>query len=152
MGFLSALGRVLFAFFFLFSAWQEFNAFGVDGGPIAKVYGTKVDFLKDRATSYLGVEVPAVEIKHVVAAGIALKGVGGILFILGSSVGAYLLLLHLVIITPVLHDFANYSNPEFLRVFTQDLALFGTLLFFLGMKNSIHIRQSKRRSPKSKKN
>lgn len=93
--------------------------------------------------------------KHLVAATIALKGIGGIIFIFGSSLGAYLLLLHQLIATPILYDFYNYDSEEkefaqlFIK-FTQNLALCGALLFFIGMKNSIPRRQSKKKVPKTK--
>jgi len=105
----------------------------------------------------LGVAVPHIELKHVIAATIALKGLGGLLFILSCSLGSYLLLLYLAIVTPIVHDFYNYDmeKAEFAQIFgkfTQDLALIGALLFFLGMKNSIPKRQAKKKAPKAKTN
>ncbi|XP_077241993.1 uncharacterized protein LOC143882335 [Tasmannia lanceolata] len=155
MGFTSFAGRVLFASVFILSAWQEFNEFGDDGGPSAKVFKPKFGILTNHITSNLGVQLPEIEIKHIVAAAIALKGIGGILFIFGSSLGAYLLVLHLAITTPILYDFYNYDieKPEFLLLFvkfTQNLALFGALLFFLGMKNMIPKRLPKKKVTKTK--
>ncbi|XP_077226055.1 uncharacterized protein LOC143859237 [Tasmannia lanceolata] len=155
MGFTSFVGRVLFASVFILSAWQEFNEFGDDGGPAAKVFKPKFDVFTNHVTSNLGVHLPEIEIKHVVAAAIALKGIGGILFIFGSTLGAYLLVLHLAIASPILYDFYNYDieKPEFLQLFvkfTQNMALFGALLFFLGMKNSIPKRQPKKKVTKTK--
>nr|DAD36744.1 TPA_asm: hypothetical protein HUJ06_007385 [Nelumbo nucifera] len=92
MGFISFIGRVLFASVFILSAWQEFNEFGVDGGPAAKALRPKFDVLTNHVTSNLGVQVPEIEIKHLVAGAVALKGIGGIFFIFGSCFGAYLLL------------------------------------------------------------
>ncbi|OVA02438.1 HR-like lesion-inducer [Macleaya cordata] len=155
MGFISFAGRVFFASVFILSAYQEFNEFGVDGGPAAKALRPKFDAFTHHVTHNLGVQVPEVEIKHLVAAAIALKGIGGTLFIFGSSLGAYLLLLHQAIITPIVYDFYNYDSEkkEFMKLFvkfTESLALFGALLFFLGMKNSIPKRQAKKKAPKSK--
>ncbi|KAL3578058.1 hypothetical protein D5086_019562 [Populus alba] len=99
--------------------------------------------------------------KHAVAAAISVKAFGSLLFIFGSSVGAYLLLLHQIIITPILYDFYNYDadTKEFnllFAKFAQNLALFGALLFFIGMKNSIPRRQLKKklehRTPSTSKN
>ncbi|KAF8394298.1 hypothetical protein HHK36_020505 [Tetracentron sinense] len=182
MAFASFLGRLLFASVFIFSAWQEFNEFGVDGGPAAKALRPKFNIFTNHVTSNLGVQVPEIEIKHLVTATIALKGVGGILFIFGGSIGAYLLvftqnlccllwifrwakqirirvslsmqLLHQMIATPILYDFYNYDidEKEFAQLFikfTQSMALFGALLFFIGMKNSIPRRQLKK-APKTK--
>uniref|UniRef100_A0A804NZY5 DCD domain-containing protein n=1 Tax=Zea mays TaxID=4577 RepID=A0A804NZY5_MAIZE len=107
-------------------------------------------------SAHLGVAVPHIELKHVVAATIGLKGLGSLLFILSSSLGAYLLLLYLALITPIIHDFYNYDmeKAEFAGLFakfTQDLALIGALLFFLGMKNSIPKRQGGKKSPRRRR-
>ncbi|XP_042493584.1 uncharacterized protein LOC122073121 [Macadamia integrifolia] len=155
MGFTSFLGRVVFASVFILSAWQEFNEFGVDGGPAAKALRPKYNVFTGHVSSHLGVQVPQVELKHIVAATIALKGIGGILFIFGSSFGAYLLLLHQLLATPILYDFYNYDTDKkefgvlFVK-FTQSLALLGAILFFLGMKNSVPKRQPKKKAPKTK--
>eukprot|EP00262_Sarcandra_glabra_P019979 TRINITY_DN778_c0_g1_i1.p1 TRINITY_DN778_c0_g1~~TRINITY_DN778_c0_g1_i1.p1 ORF type:complete len:158 (-),score=20.72 TRINITY_DN778_c0_g1_i1:229-702(-) len=155
MGFTSFAGRVLFASVFIVSAWQEFNEFGLDGGPSAKAFNPKYNLFTNHVSSNLEVQVPKIEIKNLVAAAIALKGIGGVLFIFGSSVGAYLLLLNLAFTAPILYDFYNHDidKPEFFQVFLkfiQMVALFGALLFFLGMKNSIPKRQPKKKITKTK--
>ncbi|URD79005.1 Nicotiana lesion-inducing like [Musa troglodytarum] len=157
MGFVSFAGRVLFASVFLLSAYQEFNEFGVDGGPAAEALRPKYNVFMKHVSSHLGIVVPHIEMKHVIASTIYLKGFGGILFIFSSSFGAYLLLLYLALITPVMYDFYNYEveKPEFAQLFSkfaQNLALFGALLFFLGIKNSILRRQPKKKASKSKTN
>ncbi|XP_065019391.1 uncharacterized protein LOC135583592 isoform X2 [Musa acuminata AAA Group] len=154
MGLVSFAGRVFFASVFLLAAYQEFSEFGVDGGPAAKSLRPKYNLFMKHVSSHLGIVVPHVEMKHVIASTIFLKGFGGLLFIFSSSFGAYLLLLYLAFITPVVYAFYNYDieKPEFVQLFSkfaQNLALFGALLFFLGMKNSIPRRQPKK-VPKSK--
>ncbi len=155
MAFISFLGRVLFVSVFVLSAWQEFNEYGVDGGPAAKSLHPKFGVFSKHVLTHTGLQVPDFEIKLLVAGAIALKGLGGLLFIFGSSLGAYLLLLHQAIATPILYDFYNYDTDkkEFAVLFvkfTQSLALFGGLLFFIGMKNSIPRRTLKKKAPKSK--
>ncbi|KAJ4722644.1 HR-like lesion-inducing protein-related [Melia azedarach] len=155
MGFFSFLGRVLFASLFILSAWQMFNDFGVDGGPAAKELIPKLAVAKKHISSLLGVAVPDIEIRHIVATAIFLKGIGGILFVIGNTFGAFLLLVYLVFTTPLLYDFYNYSpkDSEFdplLNEFLQSVALFGALLFFIGMKNLIPRRQLKKKGPKAK--
>ncbi|XP_021898411.1 uncharacterized protein LOC110815065 [Carica papaya] len=157
MAFASFLGRVLFASVFILSAYQEFNEFGVDGGPAGKALKPKLKVFTNHVHATAGIQVPETEIKHLVAASIALKGFGGVLFIFGSSFGAYLLILHQLITTPILHDFYNYDNEqkEFTQLFikfTQNMALFGALLFYIGMKNSIPRRQQKKKVQKAKTN
>ncbi|XP_015580941.1 uncharacterized protein LOC8276159 isoform X2 [Ricinus communis] len=125
MAFASFVGRVLFASVFILSAWQEFNDFGVDGGPAAKSFAPKFNVFSRHVSSNTGFQVPPVE------------------------------LLHQAVVTPILYDFYNYDadKKEFHQLFTkftQNLALFGALLFFIGMKNSIPRRQLKKKTPKSK--
>ncbi|KAB2009508.1 hypothetical protein ERO13_D10G154200v2 [Gossypium hirsutum] len=155
MALVSFVGRVLFASMFILSAWQEFNEFGVDGGPAAKALKPKFNVFSKTVTAHTGVEVPEFNIKVLVAAAVAFKGVGGILFIFGSTIGAYLLALQQVIITPILYDFYNYDTEKkefglLFSKFSQNLALLGALLFFIGMKNSIPRRQLKKKAPKTK--
>ncbi|KAI3960103.1 hypothetical protein MKW98_016827 [Papaver atlanticum] len=156
MGFISFAGRVLFASVFILAAWQEFSEFGVDGGPAAKALKPKYELLTNHLTSSLGLQVPDIEIKHLVAASVAFKGIGGVLFIFGSSLGAYLLLLHQLAASPVLHAICNTGLAkidfvELLLKYSQVIAVFGALLFFLGMKNSIPKRQpAKKKGPKAK--
>ncbi|XP_050132910.1 uncharacterized protein LOC126608941 isoform X1 [Malus sylvestris] len=116
MGFVSFLGRVLFASIFILSAWQAFNEFGVDGGPAAKDLAPKFNVFKKNLSAKLGVAIPEIEeflvqVRHLAAGVVAMKGLGGLLFVLNSSFGASLLLLQLAITTPLIYDFYNYS-PE----------------------------------------
>ncbi|KAK7396425.1 hypothetical protein VNO78_17424 [Psophocarpus tetragonolobus] len=155
MAFSSFLGRVLFASVFILSAYQELNAYGVDGGPTAKALRPKFDAYAHQVHSKFGFQLPDIDMKFLVAGAIVLKGTGGILFILGSSFGAVLLLLHQMIATPILYDFYNYDSEdkEFIQLFikfTQNMGLFGALLFFIGMKSSIPRRQPKKKAPKTK--
>jgi len=155
MAFVSFLGRVLFASVFILSAWQEFNEFGVDGGPAAKSLGPKFHVFQKHVSTNTGLQVPDLEMKILVGASIGMKALGGLLFIFGSSLGAYLLLLHQAIATSILYDFYNYEldTKEFAQLFikfTQSLALLGALFFFIGMKNSMPRRTLRRKAPKTK--
>ncbi|KAM7485211.1 hypothetical protein LguiA_001220 [Lonicera macranthoides] len=155
MGFFSFLGRVLFASLFILSAWQMYNEFGSDGGPAAKEMAPKLAGVQRYLASKLGKDGVNVDIRHFVAASIALKGFGGFLFVFGSSLGAYFLLYNLLLTTPLLYDFYNYEygEPQFIQLlqeFLQRVALFGALLFFIGMKNSIPRKQLKKKTPKTK--
>ncbi|XP_039017742.1 uncharacterized protein LOC120148801 [Hibiscus syriacus] len=155
MALVSFVGRVLFASVFILSAWQEFNEFGVDGGPAAKALKPKFNVFSKTVTSHTGLEVPEFDIKYLVAAGVAFKSVGGLLFIFGSTMGAYLLALQQVIITPILYDFYNYDTEKkefglLFSKFSQNFALLGALLFFIGMKNTLPWRQLKKKALKTK--
>ncbi|CAI8603051.1 unnamed protein product [Vicia faba] len=159
MGFFSFLGRVLFASLFILSAWQMFNEFDSTGGPFSKELIPKLTIVRKNLSSKLGVAIPdfsATYVRQVVATIIFLKGVGGILFVFGSTFGSFLLLSHLALTTPILYDFYNYrpTKPEYgllLNEFILNAALFGALLFFIGMKNSIPRKQfRKKTTPKTK--
>ncbi|EPS72399.1 hypothetical protein M569_02360 [Genlisea aurea] len=151
MGFFSFLGRVFFASIFILSAWQMFNEFGDDGGPAAKEWGVKLSHAK----KLIGKTNLQYDVRTLVAAIIFLKSFGGVLFVLGSSFGAYLLIYYLTLSTPLLYDFYNYqvSDSRFhalLHEFLQNVALVGALLYFLGMKSSILRRQLRKKNPKPK--
>ncbi|KAK4421823.1 hypothetical protein Salat_2132900 [Sesamum alatum] len=157
MAFVSFLGRVLFVSVFVLSAYQEFNEFGVDGGPAAKQLRPKFNVFSKHVATQTGFQLPHVEMKHLILGAIIMKGVGSLLFVFGSSFGAFLLLLHQAISAPILYDFYNYDadKKEFAQLFvkfTQNLALLGALLFFIGMKNSMPRRPAKKRAPKAKTN
>ncbi|RDY09629.1 hypothetical protein CR513_05969, partial [Mucuna pruriens] len=155
MGFSSFLGRVLFASLFILSAWQMFNEFDANGGPISGELVPKLTIVKKNLSSKLGVALPDVDARQFIATIIFLKGVGGILFVFGSTLGSFLLLLHLALTTPLLYDFYNYraGKPKYnqlLNEFLLNTALFGALLFFIGMKNSIPRSQLRKKTPKAK--
>ncbi|XP_055832352.1 uncharacterized protein LOC129901247 [Solanum dulcamara] len=156
MGFLSFLGRVLFASVFILSAWQMFNEFGEDGGPAAKELAPKVAGLQDFLESKMGAGAPKIDVRHVVAAFMVLKGLGGLLLVFGSFTGAVLLMCYLIMATPLLHDDISHFNlgePQYLialQEFLQCVAFLGALLFFVGMKNSINRRLPKKKTHKPK--
>ncbi|KAL7124065.1 hypothetical protein ABFS83_14G023600 [Erythranthe nasuta] len=155
MGFFSFLGRVLFASIFILSAWQMFNEFGDDGGPTTKEWAPKLATLKKSIDDIIGKNIFHLDARTFVATCISLKGLGGLLFVLGSSYGAFLLISYLVLTTPMLYDFYNYNfgEEEFFRLlqeFLQCAALVGALLFFLGMKNSLSRKQPRKKTLKPK--
>lgn len=155
MGFASFLGRVLFASLFILSAWQMFDEFGDDGGPAAKEWTPKLAAVQEFITSQLGSKGPNIDVRHFVAASIIMKGLGGLLFVFGSNIGAYLLIYHLLYTTPLFYDFYKYGpdEQEFfnqLQGFAQNVALLGALLYFLGMKNTILRRNLRKKAAKAK--
>ncbi|XP_047055014.1 uncharacterized protein LOC124661197 [Lolium rigidum] len=155
MELLSCVGRVLFASFFIISAYREACKFGSDGGPAAKSLEPKFNLFLKQVSTNTGMAVPHIHIKTVTTTTLFLKGYGGGFLILNLSLGAFLLLVYLAFITPVMCDFYNYEmgSPQFVQLFTQfsqNLALCGALLFFIGMKSSIPWRKSKRRAVKTK--
>eukprot|EP00250_Pteridium_aquilinum_P011816 c20324_g1_i1 orf=410-877(-) len=153
MGFTSFAGRVLFSAIFIFEAWYKVTDFGNDGGSYSRSMEPKIGVLKSHIAS-LGISVPEFQLKHLLMVAIAFEGLGGALFLFGSRLGAYLLLIFLAVVTPIMHDFYNYdiSSPDYAKEFLQflkNLSLFGALVFFLGMK-SYAATKSKKKVVKSK--
>lgn len=141
----------------LFAHIFRFIEFGNDGGPAAKTLKPKFNLFVKLVSKNTGLGLPHMDIKTVIAATMFLKGFGGLLFIVSSSFGAFLLLIYLAFITPIVYDFYNHEMESTLFVdlffkFIQNLAFMGALLFFLGMKNSIPKRRSKGRTTKTKTN
>eukprot|EP00850_Spirogloea_muscicola_P002790 SM000011S18968 [mRNA] locus=s11:86475:87912:+ [translate_table: standard] len=149
MGAVAFLGRVFFAAIFVLAAWQKTVDFGSDGGPALKGMEPKLEAFRGHITRLLNVQVPEVDVgstpahhpKLLLITAIVLEGLGGILFTLGSNLGALLLLLFLVAVTPIMHDFYNFepTSQEFTQEFIQflkNMSLFGALLFYLGLRNS----------------
>ncbi|EFJ20699.1 hypothetical protein SELMODRAFT_85994 [Selaginella moellendorffii] len=154
MGFMSFAGRVFFSAIFILSAWQKISEFGSDGGLSLKTLEPKFALFKQHVSSTLHFEIPGVNLKYLLMAAIAAEGLGAILFTCGSTIGAYLLMIFIATVTPIMHDFYNYelSNPAYVREFMQflkNLSIFGALLFYLGMVNS---QRLKKKSIKSKTN
>ncbi|MCE3049970.1 hypothetical protein HAX54_046224 [Datura stramonium] len=125
-------------------------------GQQLKALRPKFDILSKHVAAHTGFQIPHVEMKHLVLGALIMKGLGSLLFVFGSSLGAIILVLHQAIATPVLYDFYNYDvdKKEFAQLFvkfTQSLALLGALLFFIGMKNSMPKRSHlKKKAPKTK--
>ncbi|XP_051152923.1 uncharacterized protein LOC127266638 isoform X2 [Andrographis paniculata] len=121
MAFMSFLGRLLFVSVFILSAYQEFNEFGDDGGPAAKHLKPKFNAFTKNVAIHTGFELPRVEMNHLILGAIVMKSLGSLLFVLGSSFGAFLLLLHQAIAVLILYDFYNYDadKKEFAQLFLQ---------------------------------
>jgi uncharacterized membrane protein YphA (DoxX/SURF4 family) len=81
--------------------------------------------------------------KHYLAVATALEFLGGILFVLGSELGAKLLLLFLVPVSFIMHDFwtikdtASQAYMVEMIMFFKNVAMVGACLFFLSMKASV---------------
>ncbi|CAI5496266.1 unnamed protein product [Closterium sp. Naga37s-1] len=132
-----------------------FNDFGPDGGPALKNMAPKLETFQNHLKDSLGLSVPHVDPKILLLTAIVLEGVGGILFTIGSSLGAYFLLLFLVAVTPIMHDFYNFKpeSAEYIHEFIQflkNLSLVGALLVYLGMRSSAAKLASRKRKAPSK--
>ncbi|KAH9575020.1 hypothetical protein CY35_01G090300 [Sphagnum magellanicum] len=155
MGFLSFIGRVAFSAIFILAAWQKIQDFGQNGGAALQALDPKFELFRKNVNEMFNINFSLpqdVETKHLLMAAIVLEGLGGLLFTLGSSLGAYLLLIFLAAVTPIMHDFYNFdlASPDYLyqfNSFLKNLSLFGALLFFLGMKNSAFRQMTRKKQP-----
>ncbi|GAQ83270.1 hypothetical protein KFL_001410270 [Klebsormidium nitens] len=151
MAFLSFVGRTLFVAIFLVAAVQKASEYGADGGKAAELMRPKLDAFYAHVQSNLHVALPVIEAKYLLAIAIGLEFFGGLLFWFGSSLGAWLLLLFLVSVTPIMHDFYNQdvgSTEQTIELiqFMKNLSLTGALLFFLGLKSSVGRASRRNRS------
>jgi uncharacterized membrane protein YphA (DoxX/SURF4 family) len=155
MGFLSFIGRMAFSAIFILAAWQKIQDFGQNGGAALQALDPKFELFRKNVNEIFNMNFSLpqdVETKHLLMAAIVLEGLGGLLFTLGSSLGAYLLLIFLAAVTPIMHDFYNFdlASPDYLyqfNSFLKNLSLFGALLFFLGMKNSAFRQMTRKKQP-----
>lgn len=99
---MALLRRVLLVAVFILSAYQDFSEFGLTSKALESNFNA---FSKHVAT-HTGFQLPHVELKHLVFLAIVMKGLGSFLIIFDSSlIGAYILMLHLAIASPILYDF-----------------------------------------------
>ncbi|KAL8153556.1 hypothetical protein V2J09_011316 [Rumex salicifolius] len=108
----------------------RYNDFGEDGGAATVALTPKFDAFSKHVVAKTGVQLPPLEIKHLVATGMVLKGFHLTDFYVSGFATDYYF--------PILYDFYNYDadSEEFAQLFikfTQNSALIGDLLFFIGM-------------------
>ncbi|XP_042382471.1 uncharacterized protein LOC121975119 isoform X6 [Zingiber officinale] len=108
-----------------------FIEFVIDGGPAAKALKPKFDISMKHVSSHFGFSAPHVEMRHIVAASIFLKGLEGLLFISSCSFGTCLLSLFLAFTTPVILDFYKYDIEARIHAAVQQVysEFWGTDLF-----------------------
>ena len=76
--------------------------FGSDGGPSVTYMAPKMAAFKAQVHGATGLNLNVVPLqdKHLLACAVGLEGLGGILFVLDSDLGALMLLTFLVVVTP----------------------------------------------------
>jgi len=143
------VGRVMVALLFIASFYDKYENFGSDGGNTVKLMSPKVAFAKNQVETFLSeklgsnVKFPPIEDKHLLMIAMFLEGAGAVLYIFGSSVGASMLILFLLGVTPIMHDFwnvADLSSPDFQIqqiMFLKNLAIGGALFSFVAMKSQM---------------
>eukprot|EP00854_Cymbomonas_tetramitiformis_P021123 gene21123-25362_t len=83
---------------------------------------------------------PEVADKDLLMVAMGLEAVGAVLYIFGFNLGARMLMLFLLAVTPIMHDFWNETDPDAqtvnLIMFLKNVALFGQLLTFTAMNSA----------------
>lgn len=141
-------GRLLIAILFLTSGVQKLiqtPPLG-DGYTEAALVQSKLNTFSKSVQDATGFIVPLEKghTQYLLMAAVALEVVGGVLFLLDSSIGAILLLAFLGAVTPVMHDFWNEktdaSRHDGAAHFFKNVALMGSLIIYLAKPGRVHIK------------
>mmetsp|Transcript_32743 Transcript_32743/g.45442 ORF Transcript_32743/g.45442 Transcript_32743/m.45442 type:complete len:160 (-) Transcript_32743:194-673(-) len=140
------IGRALFALIFVGGFYNKYENFGTDGGSTIQYMSPKVSAVKTAIEVFASAKtgsdfkIPNVEDKHLLMGAMFLEGAGALLYVFGSKLGARMLMLFLLIVTPIMHDFWNIADPKSseyqmqLIMFLKNLAMFGSLMTYVAMK------------------
>eukprot|EP01025_Chloroclados_australasicus_P064802 TRINITY_DN8705_c0_g1_i6.p1 TRINITY_DN8705_c0_g1~~TRINITY_DN8705_c0_g1_i6.p1 ORF type:complete len:179 (+),score=23.05 TRINITY_DN8705_c0_g1_i6:338-874(+) len=151
MPLLGFVGRCMFASLFLMSGAMKLQQFDInDGGAQMEVVSQKLDtaitMMKDKLPD-MPVSLADVQpfYPRLLLAAIVLELSGGALFVLGSSFGAYMLILFTAPVTAIMHDFWNEEDDDKKKVemvqFMKNVVIVGALLFFLSMRSQLSTRK-----------
>mmetsp|Transcript_3035 Transcript_3035/g.5503 ORF Transcript_3035/g.5503 Transcript_3035/m.5503 type:complete len:155 (-) Transcript_3035:2016-2480(-) len=140
MGMFGFLGRLAFAFLFISSGVQKLQTFEPQsGGPVAENILPYIQKAVADVSTFAQLSIQLDDIKPLVPALFAtacgLEILGGVLFIFGSRIGAVMLMLFLLSVTPVMHAFwdpsleAEQQQSQMIQFF-KNVALFGALMVY----------------------
>ena len=150
--------RVLVCMIFVGSAFDVLANFGADGGPALPALEAKLDAAHkalrsvdatraavDAGGALLASAVPRVAYapKTLLMAAAIVQLVGAALLLADFAVGARILALFLVVVTPIMHSFwseppNSYAQSLEYITFLKNLAILGGLLLYVGHKNEAH--------------
>eukprot|EP01026_Neomeris_dumetosa_P008967 TRINITY_DN1295_c0_g1_i9.p1 TRINITY_DN1295_c0_g1~~TRINITY_DN1295_c0_g1_i9.p1 ORF type:complete len:168 (+),score=19.34 TRINITY_DN1295_c0_g1_i9:63-566(+) len=162
---ISFLGRTLFALIFVLSGIQKLQTFELStGGPVMATMKPKMDLLLEKIQNHTSIQL---EDQHVtllqnnyqwmLLTAALMETVGGVLFVFDISIGAYLLLIFTITVTPIIHNFYDLppSYEQMLEMvnFFKNVTIVGALLFYLGLKGQLkNAKQKMLGSIQQKKN
>lgn len=143
MGLINLTGRLLFAFLFLSSGAQKLSTFNLsNGGPTMEFMAPKMDVAVQHIEKLIGhsLNVPKAFYVYALGASIFAELAGGVLFVLGSGLGAYLLITFLSVVTPIMHPFWDMKDGSEEQIadmvqFFKNVALLGSLLIFVSARD-----------------
>eukprot|EP01026_Neomeris_dumetosa_P008963 TRINITY_DN1295_c0_g1_i2.p1 TRINITY_DN1295_c0_g1~~TRINITY_DN1295_c0_g1_i2.p1 ORF type:complete len:168 (+),score=18.25 TRINITY_DN1295_c0_g1_i2:63-566(+) len=162
---ISFLGRTLFALIFVLSGIQKLQTFELStGGPVMATMKPKMDLLLEKIQNHTSIQL---EDQHVtllqnnyqwmLLTAALMETVGGVLFVFDISIGAYLLLIFTITVTPIIHNFYDLppSYEQMLEMvnFFKNVTIVGALFFYLGLKGQLkNAKQKMLGSIQQKKN
>ena len=148
----AALGRGLFSFLFIASALEKWRALRVDGAdaPIMTSVAPALRAVKATIDRNAGVNLCATLPSDYVLVNVAtaIELLGGALFACGFALGAKMLILFTLVVTPTMNPFwtrvdesAALGDEAALGIemimFFKNVALIGALVFWLGMRSEL---------------
>ncbi|KAK9835805.1 hypothetical protein WJX74_008348 [Apatococcus lobatus] len=135
---LAFVGRLFFVALFITSAVQKLQSFDATGGPIMKAMQPKMDHFLARLEHFTGIDLPLEKQAYVYLLAFAtfLEISGAVLFLFNSALGAWLLVLFVTAVTPIMHNFWDITDVHDRMLdtimFFKNLSILGALFFYLG--------------------
>lgn len=148
----AALGRTMFSFVFLAGALEKWRALRIDGADaaIVEAVAPALRAMKSSVSENVGVDLCSMLPSDYACVRIAtaMELFGAALFTCGYALGAKMLLLFTLGVTPIVHPFwrraaegSAISDEASVGVemimFFKNLALAGALVFWLGMRSEL---------------
>ncbi len=134
------LGRVLYAFMFISSGLAKLQGFYENSTKLAAMLEPRLNTALRHLATLLSTEAFKVSKQNtelLLYITVFLELFGGVCFIFFPKAGSFLLMLYLLTVTPIMHDFYNQAPGSQAHVaemihFLKNLALLGSLFMVLG--------------------
>ena len=158
------IGSVLFSFVFILSALEKYRALRVDGADAAVVRAVApaLRAMKTIVNDNAGIDLCALMPSYYASVNIAtwVELLGASLFACGYALGAKMLLLFTVCVTPIMHPFwrragesASIEDEAAIGVemimFFKNVALAGALVFWLAMRSELSEERQRRKAKRA---
>jgi hypothetical protein len=141
MGFTAFVGRAMFALVFLASSLNKLQSLAEGGREIHDMVSPRLDDARAALSAKTGFDPFAlVGNAQLLALATAMELAGAALFAADFALGAKLLMLFVMVVTPVMHPFWAHEDPTSAEasvdmiMFFKNVAMFGALLFYGAMK------------------
>jgi hypothetical protein len=152
MGATATFGRVLFAFVFIASAMNKLSSLA-EGGEMLDSVSPRLAVARHALARKVGIDpLFFASDGGLVLVATLMELAGAALFVADFALGAKLLMLFILLVTPIMHPFwAAYPDAHTERavdmiMFFKNASLFGALLVYLEMKPTLEAMK-----PKSKR-